>query len=101
MKFFDFKTNQDGKSFLSEKEVNTVILNFGDSRSRSDSSFSEEEVFKVVEWANWVRMQQSMLDMVMENKIDIDINEEGEVLFSIKKDTPEWPEWPEKEVPNA
>jgi len=65
-----------------------IVRNFVETRGKE--GMTEEEAQNVCAWANEVRIGQSMLDLVLANKVGINLREDGEIEFS-KKNNPDWP----------
>jgi hypothetical protein len=64
---------------LSDKEVETLILSFFYSRGKNCAT--EQECVKLIDWAERVRIEQALLDGVMEGLFIIDMHGNGEPTF--------------------
>lgn len=87
MKYFD-SIPSDNSPFLSDGEIMRIVMNFA--QTRGEDGITEEEAHEICAWANEVRVGQTMLDMVLEGKVGIDLREDGEVEFSQRGDK-DWP----------
>jgi hypothetical protein len=65
---------------LTEDEVEKVILALA--AARGEESFTEEEVFELVKWAEKVRIEESLLSLLLDGLVNIDLRD-GEPVFML------------------
>ena len=63
---------------LTEREQEALVMAF-------QGPFTEAELERAFEWAEWVRINTVMLDLVLDGSIKIMVDAEGELLFSFPK----------------
>lgn len=63
---------------ISEAELERLIISFA--TSRGDEGFDEDELMKVVKWAEETRIGSEMLDLVLSGDADINWNGEDVVI---------------------
>ena len=68
---------------LSDIEVRKLIMSFA--RSRRDKGFSEEDAQKIVDWEEKCRIDQTTLEMVLDDQILVDYNGTDIVFKKIEK----------------
>ena len=79
------KVNSD-MGVVSQAEVETLILSFLASRNKEfgkEDSISEKEIMKIVEWAEHARVDNAMLDNVLNGTILINLNKSGGICFGV------------------
>lgn len=69
----------DGLS-LTESEIARLITSL--SRTRGDSGFTEEDIFKVMGWAVDARIAFLMLEAILQDDADIVLDKNGDVRFT-------------------
>ena len=68
---------------LTEGELLAILRSFG--TSRGAGGFSTDEALAVVRWAEAARVEESMLRMVLDGTVSVDLHEGGEILFVVKE----------------
>lgn len=67
---------------LTEQEAEALVMAFAEERGGED--FTEEEADKLLDWAVNARLDVILLQMVLKGLIGIDIDVEGEIVFTSK-----------------
>lgn len=65
---------------LTEREVEILILRLGTTRHER-GGFTMAEVQVLVDWAEQTRVDGSLLRLVLEGKIAVDVTPDGELAF--------------------
>lgn len=68
---------------LSDKDVTQIVRAFSEARARQNESFTENEAQQIVAWAQRVRMESAILNNILAGWLTVDLNKEGELLFSL------------------
>lgn len=66
-------------SLVSDDEIQSLILALAE--SRKDSVFTEQEAQRLVHWAESVRLESSLLDLVLEGKVLPHVAEGEDISF--------------------
>lgn len=70
----------DSENFITETEMETLIMSLA--KSRENSEFTEEEAHTVIKWAIDTRIQSTMLDLALKGIISVNIIK-GEACFKM------------------
>jgi len=70
---------------LTEGELLVILRRLG--ASRGARGFSADEALAVVRWAEAARVEESMLRMVLDGTVGVDLHRSGEILFVVKEGT--------------
>jgi hypothetical protein len=73
---------RDDLYFLTKEEGLKVVEN---ALKAAGKPLSEEELLKILHWANYTRVMNAFLDAFLEGKIDVVLNEAGEVAFKARE----------------
>ena len=66
-----FLKNPDEKeAFLSEDDINTIILSLA--KARGESGFTEEECYKLIQWCELQIVGESLVQMLLNGLVLID-----------------------------
>ena len=69
-------------ALVTEGELLGILRSFG--ASRGARGFSTDDAMAVVRWAEAARVEESMLRMVLDGTVRVDLHEGGEILFAVK-----------------
>ena len=68
------------QSILSDEEIEKLVIALG--IGRDGNEFTEEELLKVINWAEEVTIGHALLQNVMTGTVSVDVKD-GEVVFNI------------------
>lgn len=70
-----FETTPSGESqLLKDEEIMVLIMAV--SRAKKDDGFDEEDVMKVIRWAERIRLETTMLDLVIKQQLLVHFDED-------------------------
>jgi len=72
-------------ALVTDGELLGILRSFG--ASRGARGFSTDDAMAVVRWAEAARVEESMLRMVLDGTVGVDVHEGGQILFVVKEDT--------------
>jgi len=70
-------------ALLTEAELLTILRSFG--ASRGARGFTSDDALAVVRWAVAARVDATLLALVLEDRIGVDLHESGELLLIPKE----------------
>lgn len=66
---------------LTDEEREKLIVALG--VSRGDKGFTEEEVERIISWAEETLLNSALLDNVLDGYVSVDVAQDGELMFGI------------------
>ncbi len=73
----------DEGEVLTDDEILTLLVRLGE--TRGERGFSEREGVRLVRWATEARVGQHVLDLLLADRLRVDVPEEGEPVFMAKE----------------